>query len=104
MAIASLETTGGRLTGDLADLFTCHFFCLRKRTARRRRPLILALDDRDRSSKISTFDSIKILIKAGEVRVSEHGWDELESDDISVRHLLNTIDQAELIEDFPESA
>ena len=60
------------------------------------------LGDRARSFRISTFDTIKALIKSRELRVSEHGWDELESDDISIRHLLETIDQAELIEDYPE--
>lgn len=38
----------------------------------------------------------------GNVRVSEHGWEELEADDIFVRDIVNGIESALLVEDYPE--
>jgi hypothetical protein len=37
-----------------------------------------------------------------DVRVSEHGWDELEADDISVRDIIDGIRSAIQVEDYPE--
>jgi hypothetical protein len=49
----------------------------------------------------NTFDSIRQLVVAGNVRVSEHGYDELAEDDILVRDLLSDIGDATVIEDYP---
>lgn len=45
---------------------------------------------------------IKALIESGDVRISEHGWNELEADDISVRDVVQGFDSAVLVEDYPE--
>jgi len=49
----------------------------------------------------STFDAVRELVAAGNVRISEHGYDELSNDDISVRELLRGIDTATVVEDYP---
>jgi Domain of unknown function (DUF4258) len=45
---------------------------------------------------------IKSLALEGDIRISEHGWDELEADDISVRSVIASLDQAIQVEDYPE--
>lgn len=48
-----------------------------------------------------TLAAVRKLIAAGEVRISEHGCDELAADRISVREILGGADQAQLVEDYP---
>ena len=38
----------------------------------------------------------------GEVRISDHGWEELEADEISVRDVVSSLDSALAVEDYPE--
>ena len=45
---------------------------------------------------------IAALIESGDVRISEHGYDELAADGIFVRDLVETIDRARLIENYPD--
>lgn len=49
-----------------------------------------------------TLDAIKQLIEVGEVRISEHGYDEMSADGIGVRDVLNGASGAEELEDYPE--
>ena len=49
-----------------------------------------------------TLEAIKRLVAAGEVRISEHGYDELAEDDIAVRDILNGIEEAVVVEDYPD--
>ena len=42
------------------------------------------------------------LVKRGEVRVSEHGYDELAADDIFVRDLIKGISRAKVVEEYPD--
>jgi hypothetical protein len=44
------------------------------------------------------------LVTSGEVRISEHGYDELAADGILVRDVVDGIEAAALIEDSPEFA
>lgn len=44
---------------------------------------------------------IRRLVAAGDVRVSEHGYDELTNDGILAREVLNGISAAVLVEDYP---
>lgn len=49
----------------------------------------------------ATLDAVRELVVAGEVRISEHGYDELSNDAISVRDLLNGLNSATVVEDYP---
>lgn len=51
-----------------------------------------------------TLDVVKRLVDAGDVRISEHGYDELANDQILVRDILNGIDKAVVVEDYPDFA
>jgi hypothetical protein len=48
-----------------------------------------------------TLDQIKKLVASGDVRISEHGYDEMAEDDIGVRAVLAGILSAVLVEDYP---
>jgi hypothetical protein len=50
------------------------------------------------------FDSIRNLIAQGEVRVSAHGYDELAADDIAIDDILAGVDDAEVLEEYPNFA
>ncbi len=48
-----------------------------------------------------TLTHIKTLVARGEVKVSDHGYDELAADSILVRELIASVPDAELLEDYP---
>jgi hypothetical protein len=48
-----------------------------------------------------TLETVKQLVAAGDLRISEHGFDELSEDDISVRDVLSGIETSILVEDYP---
>ena len=48
------------------------------------------------------LEQIKALIARGEVKVSDHGYDELAEDDIFVRDVVGSVAEAELLEDYPD--
>ena len=48
-----------------------------------------------------TFDTIQVLIAEGNVRISEHGYDELATDGLLARELVEGMEAAEVIEDYP---
>jgi hypothetical protein len=49
-----------------------------------------------------TFERIKVLVAEGQVRISEHGYDELAEDDLTARELLASVTDADLVEDYPD--
>ena len=49
----------------------------------------------------ATFEAIQRLVVAGEVRISEHGYDELSNDGIPVRDILDGVASALVVEDYP---
>ena len=49
------------------------------------------------------MEAVKKLVAAGEVRMSEHGYDEIASDGIYVRDILAGVDKAAVVEDYPTS-
>ena len=50
----------------------------------------------------TTLPVIQRLVAAGDVRISEHGYDELANDGILARDVLNGISAAALVEDYPD--
>lgn len=48
-----------------------------------------------------TLERIQTLVADGEVRVSDHGYDELAADGLLVRTLVAGVGTAELLEDYP---
>ena len=49
-----------------------------------------------------TFERVRLLISRNEVRVSDHGYDELAADGILLREVLAGVDRAQVLEDYPE--
>lgn len=49
----------------------------------------------------ATLDRIRALVATGDVRISEHGYDELAADGLTARQVVAGIAEAELIEDYP---
>lgn len=47
------------------------------------------------------LERVRTLIRSGDVRVSEHGYDELAEDDLTVREILAGIDEAVVVEEYP---
>jgi hypothetical protein len=48
-----------------------------------------------------TLEAVKKLVTAGQVRISEHGYDEIAADGIYVRDILVGVDKAAVVEDYP---
>jgi hypothetical protein len=48
-----------------------------------------------------TLARVKDLVAVGDVRVSEHGYDELAADGILVRDILTGVASAVVVEDYP---
>jgi hypothetical protein len=48
-----------------------------------------------------TLARIRTLILENSVRISEHGYDELADDDLSAREIIEGVDAASTIEDYP---
>jgi len=48
-----------------------------------------------------TLQQVAALVARGEVRVSEHGYDELAADGMMLRDLVAGMAAAELVEDYP---
>ncbi len=48
-----------------------------------------------------TLKQVKALAARGEIKISDHGYDELAEDGILVRDIVTGLPAAELIEDYP---
>lgn len=51
-----------------------------------------------------TFQQLAGLIRRGEVRISDHGYDELAADGIFARDVLGGVAEAIVVEDYPDYA
>ena len=49
-----------------------------------------------------TLEQIVALAGRGEVKISDHGYDELAEDGIFVRDIVESLPDAELLEDYPD--
>ena len=49
-----------------------------------------------------TLEAIRNLVYSEELRISEHGYDELVADRISVREIVEGVVDAVLVEEYPE--
>lgn len=49
-----------------------------------------------------TLEVVKRLVAAGEVRISEHGYDEMANDLINARDVLSGVEAAAVVEDYPD--
>jgi hypothetical protein len=49
-----------------------------------------------------TFALVRGLVVSGAVRVSEHGYDELAEDGISVAEILSAVSTGTVVEDYPD--
>jgi hypothetical protein len=48
-----------------------------------------------------TFERIRELVARREIRISDHGYDELVTDDIFIEDILAGVSEAVVIEDYP---
>lgn len=49
-----------------------------------------------------TFARVLSLVDSGQVRISDHGYDELAADDIFVKEVIEGVEDAVVLEDYPE--
>ena len=49
-----------------------------------------------------TLQRVIALVSNGDVRISEHGYDELSHDNIFARDILSSIGEAIVVEDYPD--
>ena len=51
---------------------------------------------------IDIADRVRELIRAGDIRISEHGYDEMADDGLTVKEVLSSINDAVVVEEYPE--
>jgi hypothetical protein len=49
-----------------------------------------------------TFERIQALVARQEIRISEHGYDELAADDILVDDIISGVASGSVVEDYPD--
>ena len=49
----------------------------------------------------TTLARIRELIATGEVKISDHGYDELSADDLAVDDVVKGVEDAEVVEEYP---
>lgn len=50
----------------------------------------------------ATFERIRYLVARREIRISEHGYDELAQDGILARAVISGVEYGQIVEDYPE--
>jgi len=49
-------------------------------------------------------EQVRSLIRAGDVRISEHGYNELAEDGLTAREVLGSVEDAVVVEEYPKFA
>ncbi|MBU0897452.1 MAG: DUF4258 domain-containing protein [Candidatus Omnitrophica bacterium] len=49
-----------------------------------------------------TFERIKELVKRQEIKISDHGYDEIAEDDIFIKDIIADVNNGIIVEDYPE--
>ena len=49
-----------------------------------------------------TFRQILRLIEQGQIKISDHGYDEMAADDLYVRDVIGSVTDALVVEDYPD--
>ncbi len=49
-----------------------------------------------------TFEKIINLIKKGEIKISNHGYDELAEDGLMIKEIVASVNDGKVIEDYPK--
>ena len=49
-----------------------------------------------------TYQRIRDLVFQNDIKVSEHGYDELSADDILIRDVVSSLKEAKVVEDYPD--
>jgi len=60
------------------------------------------MDSDNNKTKSKTFDRILYLVQQSDVRISDHGYDELTADGLYVKDTLASIADAVVVEDYPD--
>lgn len=47
------------------------------------------------------LDQVRALARAGDIRISEHGYDELAEDELTAREVIGGVAEAVVIEEYP---
>jgi len=51
---------------------------------------------------MTTFEAIQQLVKNQDIRISDHGFDELANDGLTAREVVSGVKDAVLLEDYPD--
>jgi len=51
---------------------------------------------------MTTFEAIQQLVKNQDIRISDHGYDELANDGLTAREVVSGVKDAVLLEDYPD--
>ena len=51
---------------------------------------------------MTTFETIQQLVKKQDIRISDHGYDELANDGVTARVVVSGVTDAVLLEDYPD--
>jgi hypothetical protein len=48
------------------------------------------------------IEKLKALIRAGDILISEHGYDELAEDGLTAKELISGVQEAVVVEEYPD--
>jgi len=60
------------------------------------------MTSKSKTLDMTTFEIIQQLVKNRDVRISDHGYDELANDGLTAREVISGVVDAVLLEDYPD--